>query len=239
MELYELVRVVVISIVVCPVLCAVIYILYRILRNPFNYPYFTQTFDVTGKRNIEMEDYLDNFLRDEENWRLLQSHRQKIQAWKVNTEKSIQRSILRGYRARQYGNIIDDEHAYCFKTVRQQTRYQQHNYVKTSYKVTVTDDIFAVNWKWLVLRYKKLEEIGFEATLREYDSKNQRKLMTPALRKSIMERDNYTCQICGKYMPDEVGLHIDHIVPVVKGGKSVPSNLRVLCSKCNGSKGAK
>ena len=37
--------------------------------------------------------------------------------------------------------------------------------------------------------------------------------MTKALRKEIMLRDNYTCQICGKYMPDEVGLHIDHIIP--------------------------
>lgn len=54
-----------------------------------------------------------------------------------------------------------------------------------------------------------------------------------------MERDSYTCQICGKYMPGEVGLHIDHIFPIAKGGKSIPSNLRVLCSKCNGKKGAK
>ena len=50
------------------------------------------------------------------------------------------------------------------------------------------------------------------------------------------EAQDVTCQICGKYMPDGVGLHIDHIVPVSKGGKTVPSNLQVLCSKCNGSK---
>ena len=51
-----------------------------------------------------------------------------------------------------------------------------------------------------------------------------------------MKRDNYTCQICGKFMPDGVGLQIDHIVPVAKGGKTIPSNLQVLCSKCNASK---
>ena len=60
--------------------------------------------------------------------------------------------------------------------------------------------------------------------------------MTQALREEIAVRDNYTCQICGKYMPDGVGLHIDHIVPISKGGKSIPSNLQVLCSKCNGKK---
>ena len=38
-----------------------------------------------------------------------------------------------------------------------------------------------------------------------------------------MVRDNYTCQICGKYMPDEVGLQVDHIIPVAKGGKTVES----------------
>ena len=32
---------------------------------------------------------------------------------------------------------------------------------------------------------------------------------------------------------------IDHIVPVSKGGETVPWNLQVLCYKCNAEKGAK
>lgn len=71
------------------------------------------------------------------------------------------------------------------------------------------------------------------------DAKAERKKMTRALRVQIMQRDNYTCKICGKYMPDEVGLQIDHIIPVAKGGKTVPENLQVLCDKCNRKKSDK
>ena len=86
---------------------------------------------------------------------------------------------------------------------------------------------------------KMLKAINYECTLKEYNSKNQRKLMTKELRQQIIARDKYTCQMCGKYMPDEVSLHVDHIVSISKGGKTVPSNLQVLCSKCNGSKSNK
>lgn len=34
-------------------------------------------------------------------------------------------------------------------------------------------------------------------------------------------------------------LHVDHIMPISKGGKTEPSNLRTLCIDCNLGKGAK
>ncbi len=220
-------------------ICILVCLVRRILRNPFQYPYFIHEFDVTSKRNIKIDDYIDNFLRDPGNWYLLQKHELHIQRWKTKTDNYIQTCRLRKYRAKQFQEILDDQRAYRFRTTRTQTRYKQQRYVKTSYKVSLADSEWAVDWSWLANRYKQLEKIGFEATLNEYNSKCQRRLMTPLLRKKIMERDYYTCQICRKYMPDEVGLHIDHIIPIAKGGKSVESNLRVLCNKCNGSKGAK
>lgn len=153
--------------------------------------------------------------------------------------KHVYSCILKKRRIRQYQEVLDDNSAFRFGTSRNRIRYKQQNYVKTAYKIPTAESIMAVSWPWLINRHAQLEEIGFEATLKEYHSKNQRKLMTKALRKEIMKRDHYTCQMCGKFMPDEVGLHIDHIVPIAKGGKTVPSNLQVLCSKCNGAKGAK
>ena len=155
------------------------------------------------------------------------------------TEEKISKSLLKTWRKKQYLNIIDDEHMFIFSLTREQTRYRQENYVKTPYKVEIVVNRVGYNLIQVVERYKLLSEIDFECTLSEYHSKNQRKLMTKELKERIKKRDNYTCQVCGKYMPDEVGLHIDHIIPVSKGGKSIPSNLQVLCSKCNGSKSNK
>lgn len=69
----------------------------------------------------------------------------------------------------------------------------------------------------------------------------QRALMTTALRKKIMERDDYTCQCCGVSVNTEkhLLLEIDHIIPISKGGLTTEDNLQTLCWKCNRSKGSK
>lgn len=216
-----------------------VYFLYRALRNPFRYPYFEQAFDVSNKRNVNIEDWIDRFLANERNWELIKSHSQRIEDWKREQEIFLQTCFLKKRRTNQYKRTLDDSNAFCFVTQRVRTKYRQQNYVKIPYKVKIDDEVKSVSFEWLVMRYARLERIGFETTLSAYRSQNQRKLMTKKLRKEIARRDNYTCQICGKYMPDGVGLHIDHIVPVSKGGKTVPSNLQVLCSRCNGRKGAK
>ena len=57
--------------------------------------------------------------------------------------------------------------------------------------------------------------------------------MTDQLRYDIMKRDGFRCQLCGRSQADGVKLHVDHIKPVSKGGKTIPSNLRTLCEQCN------
>lgn len=208
------------------------------LANPFKYPYMVIEVDVSGRRTPDSKDVIDRVISKPRMWERIVEHERKVSAWKTRCAETIEASgRITERRKRQYAEVLDDEKGYRFVCRRMQTRYKQVNYKRSSYQVRVKEKELAADYEWLVRRHARLSEIGFEATLREYTMKDQRRLMTPALRRQIMERDNYTCQICGKRMRDGVGLQIDHIIPVAKGGRTVPSNLQVLCSKCNGSKG--
>lgn len=216
----------------------IVIVIVSILSSPFHYPYFSHYFDVSGKRKPQIDDWIDKFLNSG-NFHLIQEHNKHIQLWKQECREKIEKSKIKNYREKQFDACLDDDTAFRFFLTRQQTRYKQNNYVKTAYKVTQSINEFFCDYRYLQDRNEQLEKINYECTLRDYHSKNQRKLMTKELRKKIMIRDCYTCQNCGKYMPDEIGLHVDHIIPVSKGGKTVSSNLQVLCSKCNGSKSNK
>ena len=55
-------------------------------------------------------------------------------------------------------------------------------------------------------------------------------------RRSILARDNYTCQYCGARAKD---LTVDHVVPKRLGGPSTWDNMVCCCKKCNTKKGDK
>lgn len=87
-----------------------------------------------------------------------------------------------------------------------------------------------------------LEKAKLEQAKRE--ERERRKMLKPAqeversklskkLRYEILERDNYKCVLCGRSADDGVVLHVDHIIPISKGGKTVAENLRTLCADCN------
>lgn len=57
-------------------------------------------------------------------------------------------------------------------------------------------------------------------------------------RNAIIERDKWTCYLCGKICTSD-NVTLDHVVPLFLGGAHTSDNLRVACRSCNCSKGAK
>ncbi|WP_207767816.1 HNH endonuclease [Heyndrickxia camelliae] len=88
---------------------------------------------------------------------------------------------------------------------------------------------------------KKVEKDYYEFT-KPKNEKNKRghipaKMRINLLNKSarFVEKENKyipSCSFCGKTAKEST-LHIDHIIPVSKGGATTEDNLQVLCSECN------
>jgi 5-methylcytosine-specific restriction endonuclease McrA len=61
------------------------------------------------------------------------------------------------------------------------------------------------------------------------------------LRYEVLKRDRFRCVLCGASPATHLGcaLHVDHVIPWSKGGKTVTGNLRSLCETCNLGKSEK
>lgn len=78
--------------------------------------------------------------------------------------------------------------------------------------------------------------VAFEAAINEIlsDSVPTDMPVAPEVRREMVDqarKSETPCAICDL-------LHIDHIMPLAKGGKTEPTNLRVVCKYCNQKKGA-
>jgi len=63
--------------------------------------------------------------------------------------------------------------------------------------------------------------------------KTQRESISKRRRFAILKRDGFHCQLCGASSEDGTQLHVDHLIPIAKGGSNDDDNLWTLCDRCN------
>lgn len=203
--------------------------------------YYEYIYDYVQLYILNHDEFVKKILSDNETIKnRININKEIIQHSPIFTPENKQKHIEN--LDKQY--LENDLHYVTVKYYKTVTKYRQVNYVKYSYRERVLIDQIDISHLLLLDLMGFALETGMTTKQSEIaelqtTAKEQRRKITKELRKAVMERDNYTCQMCGKYMPDEVGLHIDHIIPVSKGGKTELSNLQVLCSKCNGNKSDK
>lgn len=83
---------------------------------------------------------------------------------------------------------------------------------------------------------KKLEDLPLYE-IGKLDPQREKELRDGAFAKSRTLQGTYRCACCGMEADNRVPFQVDHILPMNKGGKSVPENLQILCRSCNGRKG--
>jgi len=64
----------------------------------------------------------------------------------------------------------------------------------------------------------------------EVASKQKLENFTASQKQQILERDGYKCVVCGLGRKEGLELHVDHIRPMSRGGKSEIDNGQTLCS---------
>lgn len=137
--------------------------------------------------------------------------------------------IIEPIRVQQKFSEIKNK--YCEKYPKKKDLFETMNFEGNSERYLIT---LNTKSRWCTHSFKYSE-------INEFNTKTERKLMTPKLREYIKNRDNYTCQRCRRDLSENrpYESHIDHITPVSLGGKTTPENLQLLCYLCNMEKGVK
>lgn len=83
-----------------------------------------------------------------------------------------------------------------------------------------------------------VREAGYEPHMqypKEFYLKDRNKVKL-SLRFEVLQRDNFSCVYCGGTPNRGYVLHVDHVLAVSKGGKTVKENLITACVLCNWGK---
>lgn len=82
--------------------------------------------------------------------------------------------------------------------------------------------------------------LAISSATRAYTPDADKREIKLGLRYRVLKRDNFKCVLCGRSPATTPGLelHVDHIHPFSKGGKTVEYNLRSSCAECNIGKGS-
>jgi len=97
---------------------------------------------------------------------------------------------------------------------------------------------FSQRQKLISLCDSKLNEFLESRGLKLWDYRLIDNPVPDSLRYKVIKKSNFRCDLCGATKYDRP-LDVDHIIPRSRKGKTEESNLQVLCSKCNRSKGNK
>ena len=126
------------------------------------------------------------------------------------------------YKIKKLKKIIAPE----IKIIASYTSPQGRNYYEK-------EEIFGYND--ILMAFKDIEK----KNTFEYQKQLERSKMTDSLRYDVLKRDHYRCKICGATALEGAKLHVDHIIPISKGGKTTIDNLQTLCDRCNMGKSNK
>lgn len=121
-------------IIISIIVIALVIIIQNYRKSPFEYPYHRITIDISRKRNVVYEKYIETYIKSN-GINEFKAHLRTVEDWKKECQMQIDDSIFKKKRTAQFLDCIDDSNMFVFAFHRLQTRYKQTNYIRTPYKV--------------------------------------------------------------------------------------------------------
>lgn len=143
------------------------------------------------------------------------AHPDKVKAWKA-ADIARRREAVRAYHAAYYAKNIETElvkRAEYREAHREEARARDRAYYESNRD------------KFRVLNNQRRMRERASGSHSVSDIRNQ------------VKRQRGRCYWCGKSTGDDY--HVDHVIPIARGGSNGPDNLVIACPPCNQSKGAK
>ncbi len=88
------------------------------------------------------------------------------------------------------------------------------------------------DFEGLYREFQEMRQVREEQSTTKFLRRQERQRVTARVRYEVFTRDGHRCRVCGNTSEVEP-LHVDHIVPISKGGRSDLDNLQTLCQSCN------
>ena len=207
----------------------------------YEYHIFCKTKQQYDQFHVEryMRGKIENNFQVYENLvRRVQSNRKKMQEYQSEL------NILPDYMSAQDAQRCGVSYSYCKRA--EKKLYEKHvqktvtspnflcvmRYTSPQGRNAYRKEKQYTYLQFLDLYNTTLQEMRWRQT-RQGNAEYERSRMNNSVRYDILKRDRFKCVICGRSAKDGVKLHVDHIIPVSKGGKTEYSNLRTLCDACN------
>lgn len=212
-----------------------------------------ESFPLTSEYWPKREDSKDGFRGQCLNcWR--EKGRKRMLDWRhANPERA------RAARRRSYWNNPDNERAYARKWYQENKEwvseynklyregnpeiiracidrfYEQNPDYRREYYEQNKEQIAQRNSAWGKANREKTRAAWHRYDARKKGAQGE---YTPEDAANIYRFQNGHCKYCNADL-EIVGKHLDHIMPLTRGGSNWPTNLQYLCPTCNVSKGSK
>ena len=169
---------------------------------------------------------------------------EKNKKWfKENPEKT--REYIRNYQRKWrltdpegYKNYIKK-----YRTTEINRKYSLNDYYKNKaarlesarlWRIKNPEITSAISRKWRELNHEQVKSLRWNYKARKRGAVGS---YSAADIKKMYKLQTGRCPVCRIYLNNK--FHIDHVMPLVLGGSNWPSNLQLLCAKCNLKKSSK